>query len=263
MRMKSVAIVLLTAMLALLLNGSAGAPPHLLSSAPPVDIGPGATYVVKRVAGAKEFTLRLVFFDESNWVIKVAANPSRKTSQGLDITARVAGAAAACNGGYFTPGFSPVGLEIASGVHSGKYDHDNPLFNGALAVKDGKARLFWDNEMTDGSGFTDLVQCCPKLMEAGAAAKGIGGDDRAPRTFVLTDNAGHWALGMSNGIGLQELATVLAAPGVITEFRPQRALNLDGGPSSGLWCQDAKGETHYEKEAWPVRNMILLMRRKK
>jgi Phosphodiester glycosidase len=246
----------------LLLAWPACSQPRLTSSTKPVELGPGASFVVKKVAGAKEFELKLVFFDEALWTLRVAANPDRKNAKGLEAMARDAGAAAACNGGYFTPQFGPIGLEIADGVRGGEFDRNNPLF-GTLAVKDGAARLFKDNEITDDRGMTDLVQCCPRLMEGGLAEKGIGGDDRAPRTFVLTDNAGHWAFGVSNGIGLQELANLLAVPGVITEFKPQRALNLDGGPSSGLWYQDAKGETHYQKEAWPVRNMLLLIPRKK
>ncbi len=179
----------------LLIAEPACSQPRLTSSTKPVDLGSGASFVVKKVAGAKEFELKLVFFDEAQWTLRVAANPDRKNAKGLEAMARDAGAVAACNGGYFTPQFGPIGLEIAGGVRTGEYDHQNPLFGGALAVKDGRAQLFKDNEITDDRGMTDLVQCCPRLMEGGLAEKGIGGDERAPRTFVLTDNAGHWALG--------------------------------------------------------------------
>jgi hypothetical protein len=59
-------------------------------------------------------------------------------------------------------------------------------------------------------------------------------------------------------IGSDALADTLAAPGIITEFKVQRALNLDGGPSSGLWCRTADGASNYQREGWPVRNIIVL-----
>jgi hypothetical protein len=237
--------------------------PKLISSSAPAPLGSEATYVVKKIHGARDFEFKLVFFDEKFSTVRVVSNATRKEAKNLKDSAYAAKALAACNGGYFTPHFQPVGLEIAAEVSTGAYDHQTLPFGGALLVKNGVARIFKDEEIADTTGVTDLVQCCPRLIEKGAAVQGVGGEDRAPRTFLLTDDQGHWAFGVSSGIGLQELADILATPGVITELRTQRALNLDGGPSSGLWCSETNGTEHYQREAWPVRNMLLLLPRKK
>lgn len=248
---------------ALLLAAQAWSQPRLISSSPALDLGSGASFVIKKVGGAKEFEFKLVFFDSEKCAVHVAANTERNLARSLEITAREAKAIAACNGGYFNQKFGPIGLEIAAGSRTGTYDHQNLPFGGALVVDEKSIRILRDDEFTDGTGITELIQCCPRLMEGGAVVKGVGGEERAPRTFVLTDCAGHWALGVSNGIGLQELADTLATPGIIVEFKVQRALNLDGGPSSGLWYRAAEGTPHYQHEAWPIRNIILVTPRKK
>ena len=47
----------------------------------------------------------------------------------------------------------------------------------------------------------------------------------------------------------------------ITEFTVKRALNLDGGPSTGLWCKKQDGTVSYTKSGWAVRNGIAILPR--
>jgi len=49
---------------------------------------------------------------------------------------------------------------------------------------------------------------------------------------------------------------MLASRRVVTELQIDRAMNLDGGPSSGLWCRDLNGTERYVKEGTKVRNII-------
>lgn len=90
----------------------------------------------------------------------------------------------------------------------------------------------------------------------------LGNGPRAQRTFVLTDGAGWWVIGVCSAIGLQEMADLLATPGVMGDVKVARAMNLDGGPSTALWCRDTSGAEHYTKESWRVKNLLAVEPRK-
>lgn len=78
-------------------------------------------------------------------------------------------------------------------------------------------------------------------------------------TFIATGQAGHWVIGIAENVGLLELAGILATPGIITEFSSKRALNLNGGPSTGLWFKTADGRENLDKPGWIVRNGIAVV----
>jgi hypothetical protein len=86
-------------------------------------------------------------------------------------------------------------------------------------------------------------------------------EPRNQRTFIMTDGAGRWAIGTCKRTGLLELAHILIASGIITEMKVNRALNLDGGPSTGLWCRNEAGAVQFEKPGWAVRNAIVVVPR--
>ena len=44
-------------------------------------------------------------------------------------------------------------------------------------------------------------------------------------------------------------------------MKVNRALNLDGGPSTGLWCRSESGAIQFEKPGWAVRNAIVIVPR--
>lgn len=44
-------------------------------------------------------------------------------------------------------------------------------------------------------------------------------------------------------------------------MKVQRALNLDGGPSTGLWSRHQDGRELHEKPGWAVRNAIIVVPR--
>jgi hypothetical protein len=76
---------------------------------------------------------------------------------------------------------------------------------------------------------------------------------------VLTDCAGRWAIGLCEHVTLRELSDLLCAKRVITELEVERALNLDGGSSSGLWFRGPDGEEHYDREFATVRNFLAVV----
>lgn len=128
-------------------------------------------------------------------------------------------------------------------------------------VKQGKASLVWSNEFQDAPDISEFVQCSPWLVSEGRIWPVPPGKEPQPRnhrTFIMTDAAGRWAIGTAKRTGLLELAHVLVTPGIITEMKVNRALNLDGGPSTGLWCRSESGAVQFEKPGWAVRNAIVI-----
>lgn len=223
-----------------------------------------ASYREIEVAGQKHAILKMVFFDEKDFCLRVVANPDKKSAKGLDAIGQELGATAVCNGSYFeVPTLLPSGLEIADRKRTGVF-LANPHGGGGIGVKDGKAAIIWDNEFQDDSGLTEYVHCSPWHIKEGIPwprPKKPEDDPKNSRTFILTDMAGKWAIGIAKGIGLSELGHVLATPGVITEFVISRALNLDGGPSTGMWMKNNDGTESYSKPGWAVRNCIAVIPR--
>ncbi|MEY4483293.1 MAG: hypothetical protein RL693_745 [Verrucomicrobiota bacterium] len=231
---------------------------QLASQSSPTALGHGAWQVTKQVDGPSKVELQLIYFNTTDCTLHVVDQPKKDSAVKMDVIAAREKALAICNGGYFSPDeFTPSGLQIAQGNRSGVFQKGMP-FGGGILVRSGKPVLYTDIEFVDDSSITELVQCCPMLVNEGKALTEKGGGQLARRTFILTDQADHWAIGVANRIGLRELADVLTTAGIITEFKVMRALNLDGGPSTGLWWQGTQSAAAYKKEMWPVKNLIMI-----
>jgi hypothetical protein len=237
---------------------------RLESSSKAAPVGHGAIYVVKQVIGPAKAEIRLVVFDETQCQMRVVANAESKSARTLDAIGLAENALTVCNGGYFHAGgdFGPAGLEIAKGVRSDKFTDGKWI--GGLMVKQGKASLVWSEEFRDSPDITEFVQCSPWLVSDGRVwpvSSPKEPEQRNHRTFILTDNEGRWAIGICKRVGLLELAHILVTPGIISEMKVKRALNLDGGPSTGLWCRNEAGAVQFEKPGWAVRNAIVVVPR--
>ena len=228
-------------------------------------LGHEAAFVIKMIAGPAKAEMKIVFFDEKHCLLRVVSNADSKTAKPLDEIGRAQQAVAVCNGGYFHAGgdFGPAGLEIANGVRTDKFTGGEWI--GGLMVKQGKTSLVWESEFRDAPDITEFIQCSPWLVSDGrvvpAAEPNAGSDMPNHRTFIITDQEGRWGLGVCKRVRWLELARMLVTPGIITEMKVKRALNLDGGPSTGLWCRNASGTEHFEKPGWAVRNAIVVVPR--
>lgn len=237
---------------------------RLESSSKPGDLGHEAALVVKQLGGPVKAELQLVFFDERHCRMRVASNAGSKSARALDALGRDLQAVAVCNGGYFHAGgdFGPTGLEISDGVRTGTFAGGELV--GGLMVRQDKAALVWGGEFQDSPGITEFIQCSPWIVSDGRVVPVPAPQEpeqRNHRTFIMTDGDGRWAIGICKRTGWLELAHILITPGIITEMRVKRALNLDGGPSTGLWCRSLDGREHFEKPGWAVRNAIVVVPR--
>lgn len=176
--------------------------------------------------------------------------------------ARAAGLIAAVNGGFFHPDGRPLGLVIAEGQAINRLETGKPL-SGVLYGDGQGIHLMRLQAFVLHPGIDALIQAGPYLVEAGRAVRirSRGASER--RTFVATDWRGHWLLGATQeGLTLPELAELLAQPGLIAPWPVDRALNLDGGSSTGFYVERGEGQTPvWVRSQRPVRNLVGVRRR--
>ena len=164
---------------------------------------------------------------------------------------------AGTNGGFFDIAtFQPNGLMIGQGRSVGQFDRKN-WAEGVLAVRDGTPILVDRDRFELDPALTELLQSGPWLVRRGISQSGYQNDEmRRRRTFIATDGRGTWLLGYVSGSTLRELAVALRSTAISSVMPVEDALNLDGGPSSGLWIRRGAEPSRYIEEETIVRNFI-------
>lgn len=162
----------------------------------------------------------------------------------------------AVNAGFFNPDFAPTGLVVSEHSHLAP-----PTFaggSGALVIAAGRARLV-SREALDGgtawAGASLALQCNPRLIEVDGTV-GVYRDDgrRFARTAACIRDRGRtldliatWQVDDPlRGPSLFEFAHRLGGPGPSGEGSCEAALNLDGGPSTGLFARAGTWRYHRE-----------------
>ncbi len=142
----------------------------------------------------------------------------------------------AVNGGFFGKKSEPVGLvEVAKKRLSG---FSRPMSGGVLTVDDGKGSLTSTESYNSDEHHAFAIQCKPRLVVGGAV--NIRGDDgkRAERTAVCLRKDG-------KEIVFATIVSALGGPSLLATATWLRdagcddALNLDGGPSTGIAWREA------------------------
>lgn len=163
---------------------------------------------------------------------------------------------AGTNGGYFQPDFEPVGLLLAGGKLIKRPAHSR-LLSGALVVTGHRIALKRSFEPLPGKNARQAVQAGPFLVEFGRLVPGLNAVRSARRTAVFTDGKRGWGLVVSSALTLEEFGQVLADPALAPAgFRIDKALNLDGGSSTGLWAQQPGQAPFYQREIGIVRDFV-------
>lgn len=249
----------MTLLLAPLLSGSG----RILAQGEVVSLSHGVALRRTNIITPRQLSLQVVTFDVSKVKMEVLAQGSRETALPMHRWMMQERVIAGCNGGYFDPAtFAPAGLQVAKGKAAGSYQPFGE-WGGGFGVLTGKPCLWTEQEIMAAGGFApeSFVQCSPVLIDGARRFTGSGEDVRARRTFIACDGGTRWAMGVTSSIGLRELAALLASQGPqLMGFKVHRALNLDGGPSTGMWGRDEKGTVVvHEKEMWSVKNSVVLL----
>jgi hypothetical protein len=210
---------------------------------------------------AGDVELSVIGFDARSCTLRVLDQPhphaGSSAMRGLMVHA---GAIAGVNGGYFHPDFSPLGHLMADGKKLGSLVHTS-LVSGMLQVAGQSPHLVWNSEYEGDSGITDLIQCGPRLVDGGEPIAGLNQTKTSARTFVATDGAHQWFIGVARYTTLRGLSDLLATPGLIPGPRIDRALNLDGGRSTAIYARRSDGSELNDAGWSTVRNYLAVVPR--
>jgi uncharacterized protein YigE (DUF2233 family) len=174
-------------------------------------------------------------FRESEFDLVVVENPNAK-DRNMEAALRKAGCIAGVNGGYFHPDFTPSGLVISGGVLRHSFEHA-ALLSGVVWGKPGQIGLQRRAEFAGGSEIQAALQAGPFLVDRGTPVQGLQDTKLARRTFVATDGQGRYAMGMISSVTLADAGTILSRAPFFADSGVERAINLDGGSSSGIWIE--------------------------
>ncbi|MCB9646387.1 MAG: phosphodiester glycosidase family protein [Deltaproteobacteria bacterium] len=243
--------------------------PLSLADATRREVAPGVEVLTARVHRRSLRAGRLValFAEPSAVSLELFVNEEQAALRDL-----ADGALAVVNAGYFTQERRPTGLLVSGGkVLSPFVPNAGAAGSGVLVVDDDEVRLFARDEVRPSTyrGAALAIQAGPRVVEPGGAP-GIHSDDgaRANRTVLGRDGRGRLVLvvihnpdgGQAAGPTLHELMTLLGPEGVgrvAPELALDFALNLDGGPSTGLSLRDEAVEAEL-REAYPVLSVLAL-----
>jgi exopolysaccharide biosynthesis protein len=217
---------------------------------------PGGVEVVRRQAmsGSSRAELHVITFQNKTHTLAVMDNPQAAFT--LATAAEKRGALAAVNGGYFHPDRKPLGLVVRQGKEVHGFERAR-LLSGLVVVRDGRVQLQRAGEFKPGASVREALQAGPFLIDVGKPVAGLNATRSAARTVVFTDGAGGCGLLVCRYTTLAETGEILASPGLLPKGKITRALNLDGGSSTGLWVRGGV----YLREHRDVRNYLALVPR--
>jgi hypothetical protein len=183
----------------------------------------------------------LVRIDPSRYAFRIAYAPDNPSS--VSEWQAQTGALAIINASFFQPDYQTAGLLAADGEVFGlsfdQIDAEYYGFSGMFSVTDGlpTLRKLGTVPYQPGEPLEQAVQGLPMLLEAGGVPVSFDLPDRvARRTVIAIDRSGAvllislpWSM-----VSLYELRDWLAAA---ADLELDAALNLDGGPSTGMMLQ--------------------------
>jgi uncharacterized protein YigE (DUF2233 family) len=198
-------------------------------------------------------------FRKTGRLIAVYAQPDRVqlaimlNDRQLPIRALANDALLLVNGSYFTPEHQPTGLLVSQGHQLSKLRRKGGgAGTGIFVLHDGHASLYPRETIkkVDYETSAFAIQAGPRVIEPGGVG-GIMSDDglRANRTVIGSDRRGRIVLavtygedgGSRTGATLYELMHLFSEHGIgaiADDLTLDSALNLDGGPSTGLFLRD-------------------------
>ena len=213
--------------------------------------------VVEDSSSGERASLELAIFSTKSCRLKIVDQPSEPRLDLEEVMAR-GNFLAGVNGGYFDPGYRPIGLLIVDGTMIAPLQKAR-LLSGVLSSTGKKVQISRVSEFTLNQKPGAAVECGPMIVDLGKSVRGLESTKTARRTFaaVSGDKA---ALGFCSDVTLSDLSNVLtmvAIPG----FKIQRVLNLDGGSSSAFWFKRANGGPFSISEEKTVRDFVVIVPR--
>ena len=216
-------------------------------------------YTAERPSDGRSVSAQLAFFTSPAYRLEVVdlGDGAEPAYPSLAAAFRAHGCVAGVNGGFFHPDWRALGLVIAGGRHINRFE-TSKLLSGVVYSDARGTHIERRARFRDHAGIEALLQTGPYLVEHGRAVRGLSRANPRRRTFIATDWRGHWALGATTTqLTLAELAEVLTAPGTLTPWPVERAINLDGGSSTGFFFDRGPEAEPVQMQPWKrVRNLL-------
>ena len=190
----------------------------------------------------------MVRLDPAVVTLRVRYTPG--VAQPVSVWAQQTGAWLVVNAGYFTEDALVTGLTISDGAVYGTAYGD---FAGMLSIlPEGAVSLRWMREQpyVPGEPLAQAVQSFPLLVKPGGVMgfPADADDGRAARRLVVAQDVHGQLLFVIAPRGLfslHELAVWLAE----SDLEVDVALNLDGGPSAGVWLSEGASPVQVDSYA--------------
>lgn len=209
--------------------------------------------VLENTGRADRVTVDLAIFSCRSCTFRVLQNEGGTNS--LSEVMRNEDCLAGVNGAYFDEKFAPIGLRIANGQSIAPLQRAR-LITGVLFASSRGVQIVRSREFSRRAGATAAIQCGPFLVDRGQPIAGLNNSRPARRTFAATTNSSRALLGVCSDVSLAELSKILATTSFTDDLRIERALNLDGGSSTGFWFARENGGAFSIPEQKSVRDFV-------
>ena len=225
-----------------------------------------AAFLRKIVADStgRKVTLNLCSFSTNDFTLRVVdqgPNQEGRKFSNLRDAMEKTGCVAGVNGGFYGTDFKALGVVYENGERIAPYVNSsrNGLASGVIWSGAGGIHIVRREEFKGGAGVEQAIQTGPMLISRGTTVNGLSDKNWRSRAFVLTDWRGNWMIGTSSSVSLAALAQILHSREVFREMKINRAINLDGGRSTGFYMKQENGNVIYHQEFSRVRNFLGIM----
>jgi uncharacterized protein YigE (DUF2233 family) len=212
--------------------------------------------VLKNSIGRERVTVDLAIFSTSSSTFRVLQNDGGTNS--LSEVMRNENCLAGVNGAYFDEKFAPIGLRISNGQTIAPLQRAR-LITGVLLASSRGVQIVRSREFSRRAGVTAAIQCGPFLVDRSQPVGGLNNSRPARRSFAATTNSSRALIGVSSDVSLAELSKILATTSFADDLKIERALNLDGGSSTGFWFARENGSAFSIPEWKPVRDFVAIV----
>ena len=212
--------------------------------------------VLENPVGSERITVDLAIFSTKSCTLRVLQN--KYGAESLADVMRHEKCVAGVNGGYFDEKFAPIGLRMANGQMIAPLQRAR-LITGVLVASSRGVQIVRSREFSRRPGVAAAIQCGPFLVDRGQPIGGLNDSHLARRTFAATTSSSRALVGVCSEVSLAELAKILATTSLAEDLRIERALNLDGGSSTGFWFARENSSAFSISEQKPVRDFVAIV----
>jgi uncharacterized protein YigE (DUF2233 family) len=212
--------------------------------------------VVEDSAAGDRASLELAIFSTKSCRLRIVDQPNERHLDLEEVMSR-GKFLSAVNGGYFDPDYKPIGLLIVDGTMIAPLQKAR-LLSGVLSASAKKVQISRVAEFSIAQKPDAAVESGPMIVDLGKSVRGLESTRAARRTFAAVGTGDKAALGFCSDVTLADLSTILSTT-LTTDFKIQRALNLDGGSSSAFWFKRANGSAFSIAEQKPVRDFVAIV----